>query len=612
MSQQETAVKPNLIVYAAGLVILILGISPIVDNLKYSDFSKNWLNHDYGKNLLSSTQEYSVFMTEGGDNQVFGSLYFTYAVKLRQDLFPYDQKGNIFKRIYGDMRYVTANTVDQRMQIVDSGLFSGEEPFYEAIRSDNPPYLVPYALGRPSTYLTWKRPRQFMLGDYYYKSYGIMYKVQPIRYAMMDILSVIQSASIQTLKERVVQELGRNPSDQEMNNWINELIAEGLVSKRGSVILFVKDYPKPFNRDPRDTFIKRWDDIKNLPYYDNLSREIVIGYAYESLIFLGDQIKNWEYLYQAGTDPAQKIQTKENIDKAWEEIDKLTELAKKAGYDSPSVLHNLGILYLSYEREYQSRKVDKLAEAIELWDMGVQKYPYGWNTYNVLLWASLQAVYRYPAETQKYLDIFDSRLTMMTNNMKHWKSMAKDVTKAEPYKQVLSFINLRKNIDANAASRFDTELKDFIAMMNSSTVDTTKAQEFIQAALTRQGFVPNQEVKKELSKAWVMLWNLNKKNPDFVFWHLRQLSEASAYSDFIDDSVFEITIKEGLASIPSPIQGERDLSSLISFTKIAAALGNVPLKDASLARIYRDAKASLSPSDYAVLKRQLDQFAASL
>src|SRR5271157_4997672 len=81
-------------VWLMVILIIILSVIPFISNYKYCDNHNNWLNHDYCKYLMSSTEEGSIYMTEGGDNQVFGSLYFTYAEKLRPDLTPYDQKGN--------------------------------------------------------------------------------------------------------------------------------------------------------------------------------------------------------------------------------------------------------------------------------------------------------------------------------------------------------------------------------------------------------------------------------------------------------------------------------------------------------------------------------------
>ena len=84
------------VVVIAVIVIMAMAVIEFISNYKYCDNHLNFLDHDYCKYLMSSTEEGSIYMTEGGDNQVFGSLYFNYAEKLRPDLTPYDQKGNIF------------------------------------------------------------------------------------------------------------------------------------------------------------------------------------------------------------------------------------------------------------------------------------------------------------------------------------------------------------------------------------------------------------------------------------------------------------------------------------------------------------------------------------
>lgn len=599
------AVRINPLVYAGALIISALSVYPYFRNIKFNDFSKNWLNNDYGKNLLSSTQEYSVFMTEGGDNQVFGSLYFTYAVRLRQDLFPYDQKGNIFKRIYGDMRYVTADVVDARMELVDRGLFNGQEPFYDAIRTDAPPHLIPYAQGKPSTFLTWRRPGQNTLGDFYYKPYGIMFKVQPIRYAMMDMLSVVKTASQTALGERAARDLGRPVSPQEVSRWIEELAQEGLASRQGANVNFIKDYPKPFVRDPRETFITRWEGISNLASYDYLSREIVIGYVYDSLIYWGDQIKNWEVLAANDKDSAVRAALKKDIDNAWAEIDKLTELGKYVGHDSPSILHNMGILYLSYEKDYTSRKKELLPEAISLWERGIEQFPYGWGTYNVLFWACTQAMERYPQDAQKYMDIFDKRLSQMTNAMKHWNSMKKDVTKAEPYRQVEGYIQLRKNFNPNAKAQFEQEEKTFTAMMSGVNPNLAEAQAFIQKAINRQAITGSEELRNRISMHWNKVWQRYKNNPAYLNWHLQLLHEAVDYPDILNNDLYDTVLKEAYGLVPAPAKEDIHFNALILLARIAEKTGDTALKNRCVTRLYKDAYAT-RPQDYAQLVQRFE------
>ncbi|MGL5720988.1 MAG: hypothetical protein ACRCY4_01100, partial [Brevinema sp.] len=572
MSPQTVKINP--LVYVGVLVITALGVLPLTINWKFNNFSKNWLNNDYAKNLLSSTEEYSVFMTEGGDNQVFGSLYFTYAVKLRQDLFPYDQKGNIFKRIYGDMRYVTSDIVDYRMQLVDQGLFTGSEPFYEAIRSANPPYLAPYALGKPSVYLTWRRPNQSNLGDFYYKSYGQMFRVQPIRYAIMDHLAVSGTASHNTLQDRVKKELGRDITAAEFNGWINELQREGLLLSAGNTAVFITNYPQPFSKDPRETFITSWEGISNLPYYDYLSREIVISHAYESLIYWTDRVTNLENVYRAERDAQRQEIIKKDIDGAWEQITKMIDLAKYVGYDSLSVLHNLGILMLPFENTlFAPNKESVFKEIVDLWATGLESYPYGWNTYNLVLWGSLQAASRYPEESEYYLNIFDTSVTKMTNAMKHWKSMRRNIEQAQPYQQIAGIIQQRNNFNPNLAATIEQDLAKFEAQLAQNNVDLPQAQNFLQGAvvgLTRLSPAP---LKTGVSQFWLKLWRLNKQNPDYLAWHLNLVMESTQAVGVIDPILYETTLAEAPALISTRV-GNREINMLVMLVRVAYDTGN--------------------------------------
>ena len=80
----------NVLTVVVSFIVVLIALIPFVKNFKYNDYHLNWLNHDYGKNLMISTEPNSVLMTEGGDNQVFATVYFIYAEKLRPDITPYD------------------------------------------------------------------------------------------------------------------------------------------------------------------------------------------------------------------------------------------------------------------------------------------------------------------------------------------------------------------------------------------------------------------------------------------------------------------------------------------------------------------------------------------
>ena len=263
------------------IFITICIFIPFIQNYKYNDHHLNRINSDYCKNLLISTEENSILMTEGGDNQVFGSLYFIYSEKLRPDLTPYDQKGNIFKRIYGDMRYVDQRTIEERMQMVDSGIFNGQEPFYEKIREKSFPYFVPYWQGQRPVYLTWQRPNTWLLGDFYYKRYGIMYKVQNIEYSLVDFLELKKEIPLSEAYDYLSKALKTNISIQKFMGKIQILQKQGFITLNGPRLKFLTNYPAPHSGNYFDHMIIRWNSITNAKYMDFLTREVIINYDYQ-------------------------------------------------------------------------------------------------------------------------------------------------------------------------------------------------------------------------------------------------------------------------------------------------------------------------------------------
>ena len=556
-----------------SIIIILLSLYPLINNYKYNNHSKNWLNHDYGKNLLSSTEQYSVFMTEGGDNQVFSSLYFTYAEKLRQDVFPYDQKGNIFKRIYGDLRYVTYETLQTRSHIVNQGLFTGEEPFYTEIRSLKPPYLVPYPLGKPATYLTWKLPNPQTLGDFYYKLYGQMYKVQDISYAIIDHLEITGTASIDEITASLEETLGRTIEDQELNLWIAQLVRNKYITSRGTTLTFLKSYPKPFVKDPSLSFVKRWDEIDNLPYYDYLSREIVISFAYEQVTFLSESIQNQQRIYQNEDSKTIKNEIIQDIEKKWNQIEEYIALIKKVGPDSSATLHNLGIFYLTAKETFYLVEEDLIDQSIELWQMVVANTPYAWSTYNVLLWSYVREAIRNPQKSEAYFVEFDTALDQMTNNMTHFISMKKDITKAKPYQSIEQLVYLRENFNQVSGPAFLTQEKNVREMLNNNTpvnaLDLAEIQAYFSKVINQLSFLGDTPQEQEFFKLWLRLWQRVKSNPDFFAWHVNLLGELANYGDLIDPVLFEITAQEASSYMPKNPKTQEDLTIFISMYKIA-------------------------------------------
>ncbi|MGL4563024.1 MAG: hypothetical protein ACRCVW_04130 [Brevinema sp.] len=588
----------------AILIISILSLYPLVVNFKYNDHSKNWLNHDYGKNLLSSTEEYSVFMTEGGDNQVFSSLYFTYAEKLRQDLFPYDQKGNIFKKIYGDLRYVTSETLEARRPIVDRGLFTGEEPFYENIRSATMPYLVPYALGKPSTYLTWKLANPQNLGDFYYKNYGQMYKVQHIRYAILDYLEFMNTESVSVLKEYLSDLLGRTINNNEWNNLLADLKNSGYITEKNNNIILLKTYQKPFHKDPKDTFLKRWDNIKNLEYYDYLSREIVNSFAFEQIGLISDEVQNIKSKPASSKENQEKIT--EYTQEKWKEIEYYISLIEKSGYDSVAILHNLGIFYLSAQDQFNLKK-DYLPEAVKTWEQVVNNFIYSWSTYDILLWSYLKLILKDSQQTDLYLEKFDRYYNQLTNATTHWKSMKANIKKSRPYQSTIRLIEFRKNIENISGTNFDLSSKRARATLISASPDVNLIIKHLSDLVARLSLDQNKSDITTLNEFWRSSWRKLRLNSQFLRWHVQMMHDiiAGIGEGIIDSNLVNMTLAEGTTIINTVNELQQKFNTAFYLLNIAKLTGNNKYENQYISLVLEIAEKNLPAEEYTRLKNQL-------
>jgi len=218
-----------------GLVFLVLVAFTYFQNYKYNDNSKDWLNHDYSLGLLKSTSTNTVLMTEGGDNQVFGLAYFQMVEFKRPDVVCYDQKGNVFKRIYGDLRYLPGFNLQLRMDIVDYNIINGKEPFYKSeLGTKGEPTFEDYTLKgkitKKNVFMTWTGKELWKYGDYYYKKYGMMYRVSDAKYFIVDKLKEFKSLPVSYLSSRYKSILVPNLSPQKVFEVIRVMEYDRYVS----------------------------------------------------------------------------------------------------------------------------------------------------------------------------------------------------------------------------------------------------------------------------------------------------------------------------------------------------------------------------------------------
>lgn len=446
------------------LLVLVLAFIPFIKNYKDNDNHLNWLNHDYGKNLMMSTEENSLLMTEGGDNQVFATLYFTYAEKLRPDLTPYDQKGNIFNKIYGDMRYIDINTLKRRMDLVDAHLFSSEEPFYKDIRSREDPYFVPYWQVNRPVYLTWKKPnitrlkidsydmvynagttnimnhRTHQFIDKYYKRYGIMYKVMDIEYQLVDYLDIKKNISIEAARQAFSRWLKRQVTLDYTLKKIQKLQKEGWVKRQGNRVLFVKMFPAPHGEDYFDNFLLRWKKAPNAQYWDYLTREIIINYDYQMGEIYRGKIRELKEIRSMEKRPKIIADINKRIQDNWKKAMDHYEDALFYGHDSISILHNVSVVFMNNQME------DLSGRAKTLLQRALKLYPSSFGTYNIFFTLLIRDSLKHPENREANLKLADKYMDQIKHQFMRYKGSTKDYTKHRNWKQVAGIANYFKTL----------------------------------------------------------------------------------------------------------------------------------------------------------------------
>ncbi|MEN2998841.1 MAG: hypothetical protein ABDH28_07410 [Brevinematia bacterium] len=278
----------NLLDILWGLLFLLLVVATYFQNYKYNDNSKDWLNHDYCLGLLKSVTTNTILMTEGGDNQVFGLAYFQMVEFKRPDVVCYDQKGNVFKRIYGDLRYLPFQNLQLRMDIVDYNIINGYEPFYRSeLGTKGEPTFEEYKLkgkiGKKNIYMTWTGKELWKYGDYYYKQYGMMYKVNEAKYFIVDKLKEYRSLPLDYLKSIYRSLIIPNINVQKLVEVARVLEYEGYVKFESNRIVPRKEFTYKGGKDGKLLFneiVKRVIYEKSLtgltldlPSFNNILQE---------------------------------------------------------------------------------------------------------------------------------------------------------------------------------------------------------------------------------------------------------------------------------------------------------------------------------------------------
>lgn len=343
----DTKLKPY---HAISLIAIFAIMVPIfVMNFSRNNNSKDFSNHDYSYNMMNSLPDNAIFATEGGDNQVFGLVYYTMVERRRPDLKIYDQKGNVFERIYGNLMKTDGRWLGSISDAVDKDFIDSGRPYYMA----------------------WRRDGLERLGDYYFKAYGLVFKVQPIKYALVDELEFFKVLTVNDYKAIAREHLKRNYENEKVASDLNALLDEGLISVErknnyngNEEITFVKMYELPFpelktEEDYWDSYTMK-GTAEEISHYDFLTREIFVSsYSLAKIDMYNRRIKTYQKLlgFMGNGDIAKNGITREEANAKIEEYKKLKreeeERMLTIGFDMSNVYFAIGnqaILDEDYER----------------------------------------------------------------------------------------------------------------------------------------------------------------------------------------------------------------------------------------------------------------------
>ncbi len=337
-----------------------------------NDNSKNWACHNYAHNLMMTAEPNAIFMTEGGDNQVFSLLYFSYVEKKRPDIDFYDQKGNVFPRLYGDLMNVFFYDLEIIRALRDFQLYSTARPVYLTWKRDGIEKISSIGLqkiyentakkaqlnrsfvGKKYDLTTLDKIEQevdtmvpkatfdmrFKNGDlisqfdmkekgpWFFKNYGLLYKLVPLRYSILEALKNKKQASYFQIVTYINQVFDFPITVLELTKQVKLLEAEGYISENGSQVFLLKSRKDPFNENYWQLYKKDFTNVANANQWDYLTREIFYNYfineasdllekkkilALEKSTLLGDLVltldKQIETLYQSACHYAHNVKS---------------------------------------------------------------------------------------------------------------------------------------------------------------------------------------------------------------------------------------------------------------------------------------------------------------
>lgn len=342
---------------ATGSIIAFLGIAGGI-NFNLNNNHNCWADSDYIQNIMMSLEPNAILATEGGDNQVFGLAYFTMVERRRPDIKVYDQKGNVFERIYGNLMKVYPTWLQNIQDTVDRQFIETGRPYY----------------------MLWQRPGLERLGDYYFKPYGIVFKVQPIRYYLVDKLAIVGTMSIAEYQKDASDILKRTYDGGKVARDIAMLVNEGCITDLGGAVQFRKLYKQPLsglmNEEAywdrylgtgigTNKALDRGSDNEKVNW-DYLTREILINYISQRIELCERRIQELRFKIDRERGNAAAV-TKYSEEIASQEKyrESLFEKGKVYGKGMVSAYFTFAVKYANRGRLPEAKKMYEEALAVD-------------------------------------------------------------------------------------------------------------------------------------------------------------------------------------------------------------------------------------------------------
>ncbi|MBL8993320.1 MAG: tetratricopeptide repeat protein, partial [Spirochaetia bacterium] len=196
------------------------------------------------------------------------------------------------------------------------------------------------------------------LGPWYFQTFGLLQRVTPLRYAIVECLEFYVQASFETIRDYVQSVSQITLTRGDFEKYVDELSREGYVARAGGSYVLVKPQERPFrgmsNEDYWAHYQMRYTNEYNSKDWDFLTREIFGNYHLQQAglaLNLRDlNLKRANMSASAEAKMRYLNQGEENLKRAFHWYD----MATFYGQDMGSMFFNYGNVLMRFGRMEQA------------------------------------------------------------------------------------------------------------------------------------------------------------------------------------------------------------------------------------------------------------------